>query len=214
MLSLAQALILGIVQGVSELFPISSLGHSIILPALVGWTVEQDAAGFLTFLVATHFATAAVLFCLYLDDWKRIGAGLLRSVIRRTVREDRDAKLGWLLVIGTIPAGMIGLVLEKRLQRLFAAPRDVAVFLVLNGLLLYLAERLRKRSPARANVRDADHRIAAEVSWWQSLKVGAMQVLALIPGFSRTGSDRNRDFGIQKSAALFATLAQSHFSPG
>jgi undecaprenyl-diphosphatase len=188
MLSLAQALILGIVQGVSELFPISSLGHSIILPALVGWTVEQDAAGFLTFLVATHFATAAVLFCLYLDDWKRIGAGLLRSVIRRTVREDRDAKLGWLLVIGTIPAGMIGLVLEKRLQRLFAAPRDVAVFLVLNGLLLYLAERLRKRSPARANVRDADHRIAAEVSWWQSLKVGAMQVLALIPGFSRTGS--------------------------
>jgi len=188
MLSLRQALILGILQGVSELFPISSLGHSIILPALLGWTIDQNANNFLTFLVATHFATAAVLFVIYRADWVRIIRGIVRSVWRRSLAEDSDAKLGWLLAVGTIPAGAIGLALEKHLRELFASPSYIASFLALNGLLLYVAELLRARAKTLPEVGDADQRIAAELSWMQSAKVGTMQVLALLPGFSRTGS--------------------------
>jgi undecaprenyl-diphosphatase len=188
MLSFRQAVILGILQGISELFPISSLGHSIILPALLGWAVDQKADYFLTFLVATHFATAAVLFLLYQDDWVRIIRGTLRSIWRRSLVADPDAKLGWLLAVGAIPAGAFGLLFQKHLQELFASPTYVASFLILNGLLLYVAELLRARAKSVADIQDADQRIAAEVSWWQSARVGAMQVLALLPGFSRTGS--------------------------
>jgi undecaprenyl-diphosphatase len=188
MLSVRQALILGILQGVSELFPVSSLGHSIILPALLGWTIDHNANYFLTFLVATHFATAAVLFLIYWEDWVRVIRGIVRSLWRRSLAEDSDAKLGWLLVVGTIPAGAIGFALQRQLQEIFATPSYVASFLALNGLLLYLAELLRGRAKCPDDARDADQRIAAELSWWQSVKVGAMQVLALLPGFSRTGS--------------------------
>jgi undecaprenyl-diphosphatase len=188
MLSLRQALVLGILQGVSELFPISSLGHSIILPALLGWTIDKNAHYFLTFLVATHFVTAAVLFMLYQDDWIRIIRGTLRSIWKRSLVDDPDAKLGWLLAVGTIPAGALGLLFQKQLQELFASPSYVASFLALNGLLLYVAELLRVSGRNRPEIRDADQRIAAEMSWWQSARVGAMQVLALLPGFSRTGS--------------------------
>jgi undecaprenyl-diphosphatase len=188
MLSLRKALILGILQGISELFPISSLGHSIIVPALLGWTINQNASYFLTFLVATHFATSAVLFVIYRADWVRIIRGIVRSIGRRSLVANSDAKLGWLLVVGTVPAGGLGLILQKQLQEIFAAPSYVASFLALNGLLLYVAEMLRARAKNQADARDADERIAAELSWWQSAKVGTMQVLALLPGFSRTGS--------------------------
>ncbi len=188
MLSFGQAIILGILQGISELFPISSLGHSIILPGLLGWSINRNANAFLTFLVATHFATAIVLFFFYWNDWVRIITGTLRSILRRSVAEDPDAMLGWLLVIGTIPAGMIGILFQKRLQELFISPSYVASFLALNGVLLYVAELLRTSAKLPDSVGDADQRIAAEVSWWQSARVGIMQVLALIPGFSRTGS--------------------------
>ena len=109
------------------------------------------------------------------------------ETFRRSIPEF-DARLGWLLAVGTIPAGAIGLVLEKQLQELFASPSYVAAFLALNGLLLFVAELLRARSKNGADGQDADQRIAAEVSWWQSARVGGMQVLALLPGFSRTGS--------------------------
>jgi undecaprenyl-diphosphatase len=188
MLSLGQALILGLLQGISELFPISSLGHSIILPALLGWAINRKANYFLTFLVATHFATAAVLFFIYWEDWVRIIGGTLRSIWRRSLADDPDAKLGWLLVIGTVPAGALGLTFEKLLQRLFISPTYVALFLTLNGVLLYIAEVMRKRAKRATVIKDPDHRLSAEVSWWQSAKVGVMQVLALLPGFSRTGS--------------------------
>jgi undecaprenyl-diphosphatase len=188
MLTMLEAAVLGLLQGVSELFPISSLGHSIILPALLGWKIDQRANYFLTFLVATHFATAAVLFLIYKDDWVRIVRGMVRSIWRRRLADDADAKLGWLLAVGTIPAGAIGFALQKQLQQIFASPSYVALFLAMNGLLLYGAELLRVKAKSGAEIRDADRRIAAEVSWWQSVRVGAMQVLALLPGFSRTGS--------------------------
>lgn len=188
MLSHLQAAILGTLQGISELFPISSLGHSIILPALLGWSIDQNANYFLTFLVATHFATAAILFFFYWSDWVRIISGMLRSIRLRSVTSDPDAKLGWLLVVGTVPAGIVGISLQKQVQELFISPYYVASFLALNGVLLYAAEVLRKKAPGGGSALDADERIAKEVSWWQSTGVGVMQVLALLPGFSRTGS--------------------------
>jgi undecaprenyl-diphosphatase len=188
MLSVLQAMLLGLVQGISELFPISSLGHSIILPALLGWPIDRDTNYFLTFLVATHFATAAVLFFFYLGDWTRTFRGVLRSLTSGNFFQDSDAKLGWLLVIGTIPAGLAGLLLEKRLQRIFASPNAVAVFLILNGILLYLAEVLRRKAKKELEAKDPDQRLASELSPAQSAGIGIAQVLALLPGFSRTGS--------------------------
>jgi undecaprenyl-diphosphatase len=188
MLSYLQAVILGILQGISELFPISSLGHSIILPVLLGWTIDQNANYFLTFLVTTHFATATVLFFLYRTDWVRIISGILKSIRLGSIASDPDAKLGWLLVLGTVPAGLVGILLQKQVQGLFTSPSYVASFLALNGVLLYVAELLRTKAKHEGGVLDADERIAAEVSWSQATRVGMIQVLALLPGFSRTGS--------------------------
>jgi undecaprenyl-diphosphatase len=189
MISYAQAIILGLLQGITELFPISSLGHSIILPAILGWQINQNAAYFLAFLVATHFATCAVLFCFYWEDWVRIISGILRSIKTRRAAADLSAKLGWLLIIGTVPAGIAGIVIQKQVQALFISPRCVAGLLALNGILLWVAEFLRKRAArTRYSVLDADDRIATGLTGWQAAKVGMMQLLALLPGFSRTGS--------------------------
>src|SRR3954447_11960548 len=109
----AQAIVLGLLQGAAELFPVSSLGHSVIAPKLFGWDIHQSDDFFLTFLVATHLATALVLLAFFWRDWVRIVRGLGRSVRAREIgAEDRDAQLGWLLVLGTVPAGILGLALE------------------------------------------------------------------------------------------------------
>jgi undecaprenyl-diphosphatase len=189
MLSHFQAAVLGVLQGVSELFPISSLGHSVILPGLLGWPIDQNADSFLTFVVATHFATALTLFVVYRDDWADIIFGLLGSIWARELRPTNPhAKLGLLLITGTVPAGAVGLIFQKPLQKLFISPSAAALFLVLNGGLLFVAERLRKNAKASEDLSGMDQRIASKMSWWQSAKVGIAQILALLPGFSRTGS--------------------------
>src|SRR5712671_6458662 len=127
---------LGLLQGVSELFPVSSLGHSVILPRLVGWHIHQNDKFFITFLVATHLATAIVLLLFFWRDWVRIVRGLGRSLRDREIA-DADAKLAWLLVVGTIPAGLLGLLLEHKLRDVFASPQSAAIFLFVNGFLLY-----------------------------------------------------------------------------
>src|SRR6201997_5605982 len=119
---------LGLLQGVSELFPVSSLGHSVILPKLVGWNIHQNAPYFLTFLVALHLATALVLLGFFWQDWGRIVKGLGRS-LRRRENTDSDARLGWLLVVATIPAGILGLTLQDSLRKLFASPEYASIFL-------------------------------------------------------------------------------------
>src|SRR4051812_22065206 len=130
-----QAIVLGLLQGFSELFPISSLGHSVILPGLLGWDIHQNDNFFLAFLVATHLATALVLLGFFWHDWVRIVRGLLRSLRAREIApQDTDARLGWLLVVGTIPAGIIGLLLEHPLRHLFASATSASLFLMLNGL--------------------------------------------------------------------------------
>jgi undecaprenyl-diphosphatase len=189
-ISYLQALVLGLLQGASELFPVSSLGHSVILPRLLGWDIHQNDDYFITFLVATHLATALVLLGFFWRDWVRIARGLARSLRDREIRaDDPDAKLGWLLVVGTVPAGLLGLLLEHSLRHAFASARSAAFFLTLNGLMLYGAERLRRRAPAPAPEQgDADARIARTTGWRQALGIGTAQAVALIPGFSRSGA--------------------------
>jgi undecaprenyl-diphosphatase len=203
-----QAIVLGLLQGVTELFPISSLGHSVILPQLLGWDIHQNDEYFITFLVATHLATAIVLFFFFIGDWRRILAGIGRSLRDRGIgEEDTDAKLGWLLVVGTIPAGVLGLLLEHALRGVFASASSAAFFLILNGLLLFGAEALRRRAPQTDA--DDDTRIARQVGFPQAFGVGAAQALALIPGFSRSGATMGGGLLVglsHEDAARFAFL--------
>jgi len=208
LISYPRAIVMGLLQGVSELFPVSSLGHSVILPRLVGWNIHQNDKYFLTFLVATHLATAIVLLLFFRRDWVRILKGLGRSLRDREIsNDDPDAKLGWLLVVGTIPAGILGLTLEHSLRKVFASPTSAAVFLTLNGVLLYGAELLRRRAPVTAD--EDDVRIARTVSWRDAFLVGAAQAIALIPGFSRSGAAMGGGLVVglsHKDAARFAFL--------
>jgi undecaprenyl-diphosphatase len=187
-ISYFQAIVLGLLQGIAEPFPISSLGHSVILPRLVGWNIHQNDPYFIDFLVAVHLATAVVLFVFFFKDWVRIVRGLGRSLREREIRaDDIDARLGWLLVVGTIPPGILGLLLESPLRKVFADATSAAAFLVVNGIALLLFERLRSRPPAPGDADgDADARIA-QLPWWKAVAVGVSQAAALIPGISRAG---------------------------
>jgi undecaprenyl-diphosphatase len=157
-----QALVIGLLQGATELFPISSLGHSVLLPALIGgsWedlvtqsaTASSEASPYLAFIVALHVATALALLLFFRHDWVRIVRGFSRTLrpswaARRIVARDGDERLAWLLVVGTIPVGVTGLALEHVFRTLFARPLAAAVFLTLNGLILLAGEWLRRTAP-------------------------------------------------------------------
>ena len=187
-ISYFQAVVLGLTQGVAEPFPVSSLGHGVVLPRLAGWHIHQNDKFFLTFLVATHLATALVLLAIFAKDWARIVSGLWRSLALREIRaQDTDARLAWLLIAGTVPVGIIGLLLETPLRKLFASPATAAAFLVVNGIALLLFERLRRRPPRPGDyLGDSDARIA-KLSWRQAIGVGTSQAAALVPGISRSG---------------------------
>jgi undecaprenyl-diphosphatase len=196
MLTYVQAIVLGLLQGVTELFPVSSLGHSVILPQLLGWTdvVAAQSAGesyFLAFLVGLHVATALALVVFYRSTWVRIIGGLLVSLRTRRI-ETPDQRLGWLLVVATIPAGIVGLLLEHTLRTVFARPLAAAAFLVLNGLILLFGEWVRRRGEVRRVVA-AHERTAGGDRRLDTLElreagaVGVAQVFALLPGISRSG---------------------------
>lgn len=186
-ISYLQAIVLGAVQGIAEPFPISSLGHAVIAPSLFGWDIHQNDEFFLAFLVATHCATALVLFLFFLDDWMRIFRGLGRSLRGRATPADADARLGWVIVAGTIPAGILGLALEHKLRVLFASPESAAIFLTINGVLLLVFERFRRRPPRPGDYEgDVDSRIS-KIGFKQALAIGTAQAAALIPGISRSG---------------------------
>jgi undecaprenyl-diphosphatase len=208
LISYPRAIVLGLLQGVSELFPVSSLGHAVIVPQLLGWNIHQNADYWLTFLVATHFATALVLLGFFWRDWVRILRGMGRSLRDRGIDPaDTDAKLGWLLVVGTIPAGILGLLLQDELRKLFASGQWAAVFLTLNGVILYGAELLRRRAPQTSE--DDDTRIARRVGWRDATLIGTAQSIALIPGFSRSGASMGGGLLVglsHKDAARFAFL--------
>jgi undecaprenyl-diphosphatase len=176
-MTLVQAVIIAILQGVTELFPVSSLGHAVILPSLLGWHVDQAAPDFLPFLVVLHLGTAAALLVYFWRDW----VGLVLAFVGVGSGEERRAKwrLLWLIVVATIPAVILGFVLEKSLRQLFGAPTAAACFLIVNGALLYIGERLRRR---------AGDKTLAQLSWIGALLIGLAQCIAFIPGISRSGT--------------------------
>ncbi len=180
-MSAFQALCLAVLQGFSELFPISSIGHTVLIPKLVGWNVDQQAPTFLPFLVMLHLGTAGALLLFFWRDWLAIVAALVRSVLRGKLSGDPDEHLGWMLVAGTIPTGILGFFLESRLKALFASPAIAAVFLVVNGFIMYFGERLRRKEGARTRSLD-------DLQWQEAAAIGLAQSAALIPGISRSGS--------------------------
>jgi len=186
MLSYFQAIVLGLLQGFAELFPISSLGHTVLVPALLGWSVDRSDNQFVAFLVLTHLATSLVLMGFFWRDWLAIIKGVLRSLRQREISpDDPSARIGWLLIVSTIPAGLLGLLFEERLRLLFGSADIVAGALVANGFVLHVVERVRRRR-ATTHQRGDDGEIAS-LSWSQATLIGIAQCLALVPGFSRTG---------------------------
>ena len=154
-LTYAEAMVVGLFQGVTELFPVSSLGHSVIIPALVGGSWAQDLSvtapdsPYLAFIVGLHVATAIAMIIYFWRDWVRIIGGFLTSIRDRRV-ETVDQRLAWMIILGTIPVGIVGALLQHTVQKTFAKPVLAAIFLAINGLILFGGERLRRRQVAAA----------------------------------------------------------------
>ncbi len=172
-----QALFLSILQGASELFPVSSLGHAVVWPALLHWHVHENGPGFLPFLVMLHLGTATALLTYFWRDWWELAQGVLGLGTAHAIAESR--RVFWLIVIATLPAVLVGFVFEHVLRRLFGAPMLVALMLVGNGILLALVEKLRGHTPRKS---------LAALNQTDALLIGCWQCLALIPGFSRSGA--------------------------
>jgi undecaprenyl-diphosphatase len=178
-------MLLAVLQGVSELFPISSLGHTILIPALLHWPVDRSSEAFLAFVVVLHLGTAIALLVFYRREWVLIVGALVRSVIRGRLSDDKDEKIGWLLVVGTVPVGLLGVFLQSSVRSLFGSPGPAAAFLTLNAFVMFFGEWLRKRQFA---AHDRPSKPIEAISYADGAKVGIAQGLALLPGISRSGS--------------------------
>lgn len=234
-LTYLQAILIGALQGVTELFPVSSLGHSVLIPALIGgsWAhnlnMSADNSPYLSFLVAVHVATAAALVIFFRHDWVRIVTGLFTSIRQRRITTP-DQRLAWLLIVASIPVGVAGVALDHVFRTALGKPVPAALFLTLNGLVLFTVERLRGRrdqtttaprpipvaqsQPGGRHTRgqvyaasgyagsgsgisahggdtqaavESDRRLS-RLGWKEATGIGAAQVLALLPGISRSGA--------------------------
>jgi undecaprenyl-diphosphatase len=198
-LSWLEAGVIGAMQGVAELFPVSSLGHSVLIPALVGgsWAsnlnVAKPESPYLAFIVGLHVATALALIVFFWRDWVRILRGLFSSIARREVRTP-DQRLAWLLILATIPVGLVGLLGEHWLRTNLGRPIPVCFFLVVNGLILLGIEHYRRTDPT-VNTTYVDERETGVKSDLRlsrlpvlpAVAIGAAQIAALAPGISRSG---------------------------
>ncbi len=193
-MSQIQAILLAALQGVTELFPVSSLGHAVILPRLLGWQIDQHSPAFLPFLVMLHLGTAAALLLYFWRDWVEILAGILGQ--GSGVAESR--RLLMLLVAGTLPAAVIGFLLEKFFRGLFGAPMVAALFLALNGIVLLVAERLRRRASSGGT---------GALTLRQAALIGLCQAGALIPGLSRSGLTMGAGLAVGLSHAEAARVS-------
>ncbi len=221
-----EAIVVGLLQGVTELFPVSSLGHSVLLPALIGgrWATDLNVSApespYLAFVVALHVATALALIVYFWRDWVRIVGGLVTSVRHRRV-DTADERLAWMIIIATIPVGITGLLLEHTFRTVLGRPIPAAIFLMVNGGILYGAELLRRRAaqsptvlagvvaggdgvyrssnvatddPDRAEANEAtDSDVASDArivrrGFKETTLIGCAQILALLPGISRSGA--------------------------
>ena len=192
-MSLAQALFMGLLQGASELFPVSSLGHAVIVPSLLHWSFKQSDPSFVPFLVLLHLGTATALLVLYRSEWVAIIRGFFTAAIRGQMKTDTE-RLAMLLLVGTIPAAVLGVFLESRIKSLFASPYVAAGFLVANGFLMLGFEILRRRAERRATLagesrreQEAHFGSAEQISFLAAAIVGACQAFAFLPGISRSG---------------------------
>ncbi|WP_051451134.1 undecaprenyl-diphosphate phosphatase [Actinospica robiniae] len=212
----AEAIVLGLVQGVTELFPVSSLGHSVLIPAYLGgqWasdlSMTNPKSPYLALIVALHVATALALLVFFRDDWVRIVRGLFSSIRRKQIRTPYE-KLAWLLVFATIPVGIAGVILDKLLRTDLGKPTYAGAFLMLNGLMLYAAEKGGAKGKQRGgrrkgvgtgepSVRELDKYgrelppdIASDVrlarlSPKTAMSIGAAEIAGLFPGLSRSGA--------------------------
>lgn len=189
-MSLWIAIFIGVLQGATELFPVSSLGHAIVVPPLLGIGVRQSDADFVPFLVVLHLGTAGALIVLFRHEWVSIIRGFVRAATRGIV-ETREERLSMLLVVATVPAGLVGFLLEKSIKGLFASTRPACIFLIFNGAILLGAEYLRRRDERRAEGdqrrSEASYSAIENLSYRSALLIGACQALALLPGVSRSG---------------------------
>ena len=192
-MTLLQALFMGLLQGATELFPVSSLGHAVLVPSLLHWSFKQSDSSFVPFLVLLHLGTATALLVLYRSQWVSIIRGFFTAAFRGSITSDSE-RLAMLLMTGTLPAAVLGVFLESHIKALFASPIAAAAFLVVNGGVMLAAELLRRRAERLAALEnrsraEQEERFtdAAHISFLAAAIVGACQALAFIPGISRSG---------------------------
>jgi undecaprenyl-diphosphatase len=227
-MSYLQAFVIAVVQGVTELFPISSLGHSVLIPAWIGGSwhtlvtqssqASSEKSFYLAYIVALHCATALALLWYFRADWVRIVTGFVRSVTRsvrqrRVTVEGRDERLAWMIVIATIPVGLTGIALEHTFRTIFAKPTAAAVFLFINGLVLLGGERLRRRQPvsvATATARAQEQSVEPKVVGRQGRQGGEIAVTEAADARIAKLSFRDAfSIGVLQIGALFAGISRS-----
>jgi undecaprenyl-diphosphatase len=204
MLTYLQAIFLGLIQGVTELFPISSLGHSVLIANLLNWkslTSQATAKNspFLSLLIMMHVATAIALIIFYRKEWIQIIKGFMRSLKTRDVVHDTDAKLAWLLIAATIPAGLIGVIFEHKLRAVFATGFFAIIFIIINGILLIKVDKIVSKSevsrPRRRKIAAAEapentktvRLVSEHLTFQRAGLIGVAQIGALFAGISRSG---------------------------
>ena len=192
-MTLLQALFMGLLQGATELFPVSSLGHAVLVPSLLHWSFKQSDSSFVPFLVLLHLGTATALLVLYRSQWVSIIRGFFTAAFRGRITSDSE-RLAMLLMTGTLPAAVLGVFLESHIKALFASPIAAAAFLVVNGGVMLAAELLRRRAERLAALdsrprAEQEERFsdASHISFFAAAIVGACQALAFVPGISRSG---------------------------
>jgi len=201
-LTYAEAGVIGLLQGITELFPISSLGHAVLIPAIIGgnWARDLDVSKaespYLAFIVGLHVATATAMIIYFWRDWLRIIKGFFASIghvispapgTRRFQPQNTDQMLAWMIILATIPVGLAGIALEHDFRVYFSKPILTSCFLFLNGFILLAGERAMKQQHANLAV-ESDERIVRRTGWLGALMLGASQILALLPGISRDGT--------------------------
>lgn len=199
-LTYPQAIVSGVIQGITELFPVSSLGHAVLVPAWIGgswksFTTDPNS-GYLTVTVGLHFASAIALIWIFRKRWIRLFSAGLRSVQRKPSIE---ASVFWRIVLGTIPVAILGFLFEKPLRNLFSKPLASAIFLTINGLVLIVAEQASRKERRLESEEDENFQIASRVTPMVAVSIGFAQALALFAGISR--------FGITMSSGLFRGLS-------
>ena len=170
-----QAIVMAVLQGVTELFPVSSLGHAVILPRLLNWGIDLKAPDWLAYLVVMHLGTAIALFIFFRRDWLSFGLSLFGPTGTRSAT---DRRTFFYVVLATIPAVVAGFLFRKLLGDAFATPAIAAVFLIVNGFFLFIGDRIGEELVGTLD----------QLNWKGALAVGCAQCLALIPGISRSGS--------------------------